>query len=91
MFVPLIVSVPPVAACVNPVRVNSHVRASTSVSFERTDSERITSSVPLDVKRSLLAIGASLTHCIVSVPVCVLEARGQKVSVAWYVKESVPQ
>jgi hypothetical protein len=43
---------------------------------------RIVSSVPVAVRMSLLATGASLTQLTVIVPVAVLEARGQKVSFA---------
>jgi hypothetical protein len=62
-----------------------------SVSFARTAMVRVVSSVPVDVLVSFTAIGASLTHETVIVPVAVLEAVGQNASLARYVKVSVPQ
>ena len=43
------------------------------------------------VWESLVATGASFAHVTVMVPVAVLEALGQKLSLARYVKLSVPQ
>ena len=73
---------PPVETCVRPVSESSERRLSRSVSFERTLMVRIVSSVPVAVRISLLATGASLTQLTVIVPVAVLEASGQKVSFA---------
>ena len=44
---------------------------------------RVVSSVPVAVRMSLVATGASLTHVTVIVLVAVLEAAGQKLSCAW--------
>ena len=60
--------------------VSSERRLSESVSLERTESVRILSSVPVAVRMSLIATGASLTQFTVMVPVAVLEALGQKLS-----------
>lgn len=55
---------------------------STSVSFVVTESVRVVSSVPVEVKRSFCATGASLTQVIVIVPVAMFEVRGPKLSSA---------
>ena len=65
-----------------PVSESSEAMLSRSVSFARTESVSVLSSVPVDVRRSLIATGASLTHVMVIVPVAVLEAAGQKLSFA---------
>lgn len=55
---------------------------STSVSFARTPIRRRVSSVPVAVRISLLATGASLTQVTVIVPVAMFEVRGPKLSSA---------
>lgn len=55
---------------------------STSVSLERTLMRVRVSSVPVAVWRSLFAIGASLTHVTVIVPVAMFDVSGPKVSSA---------
>ena len=75
----------------SPVSESSLGILSESVSFERTESVRVLSSVPVAGWISFMATGVSFTHVTVMVPVAVLLAAGQKVSCARYVKVSVPQ
>ena len=65
------------------------IALSTSVSLEVTNITRLVSSVPVAV--SATAIGLSLTQVTVIVPVAVLLAVGQKVSLRRNVKVSTPQ
>lgn len=62
---------------------------STSVSLEVTNITRLVSSVPVAV--SATAIGLSFRQVMVIVPVAVLLAVGQKVSLRRNVKVSTPQ
>lgn len=70
--------VPHVDGCVSPVILV--IALSMSVSLAVTKMVRSVSSVPVAVRMSLLATGASLTQVTVIVPVAVFDAVGQKVS-----------
>jgi hypothetical protein len=74
--------VAPVEGCVSPVIVRDPVAWSVSVSFWRTFMVNGVSSDPVCVA-SVFATGASLTQLMVIVPVAMLDASGQKVSLAW--------